>query len=141
MYELMAIMKPLLPDDVRKAIHKNIVKMITDMGGSVKDVDVWGKRYLAYKIKGHAEGYYILYSFELPSLKVEELKRQLSLKPEIIRSMVIKLDKSAEIGKNLKKKQIELDDDSVLVEKKIEDAVEQVSEKTESVDSSDKVSE
>lgn len=125
MYELMAILKPLLPDDVRKAIHKNIVKTVTDMGGSVKDVDVWGKRYLAYRVKGHTEGYYILYSFEVPSLKVEELKRLLGLKPEIIRFMIIKLDKSAEIGKNLKKKQIELDEDLPSEKAEVESVVAQ----------------
>lgn len=110
MYEMMVILKPLLPDDVRKAIHKSIVKSITDMGGEVKDVDVWGKRYLAYKIKGHNEGYYIVYDFELASNHIEELSRQFKLKPEIIRFMIVTVDNPEEIGKSLKKKQIELEE-------------------------------
>lgn len=109
MYELLVILKPLLPDDVRKAIHKGISKTITDMKGEVKDVDVWGKRYLAYKIKGHNEGYYIVYLIDLPSDQVEEFSRQLRLKQEVIRFLVTKLDKNFEVGTGLKKKQIELE--------------------------------
>lgn len=109
MYELMVILKPLLPDDVRKAIHKNIVTSIAEMGGEVKDVDVWGKRYLAYKIKGHNEGYYIVYLMDLPSDQVEEFSRQLRLKQEVVRFLVTRIDKPLEIVTGLKKKQIELE--------------------------------
>jgi len=109
MYEMMVVLKPLLPDDIRKAVHKNITKTIADMGGEVSDVDAWGKRYLAYKIKGHNEGYYILYQFNLPAGQVNELNRQMKLKQEVIRFMIVKIRKAQEIGKSLKKKEIELD--------------------------------
>jgi len=109
MYELMVILKPLLPDDVRKAIHKNIVKTISDMGGEAKDVDVWGKRYLAYKIKGHSEGYYIVYNFDLPADQLGEFTRQLKLKQEILRFVTLKISRPEEIDKTLKKKVIDLE--------------------------------
>ena len=54
-YEMAVVLKPLLPDDVRKSLHKEFVDMITKDGGEVLDIDVWGKRYLSYKIKGHNE--------------------------------------------------------------------------------------
>lgn len=109
MYELMMILKPLLPDDIRKSIHKGVVKLIKDLGGNAGDVDVWGKRYLAYKIKGHNEGYYLVYSMDLPASSVTELKRQLSLKQEILRFMTVKIEHPEEIGKSLKKKEMELE--------------------------------
>ncbi|HNZ70466.1 MAG TPA: 30S ribosomal protein S6 [Candidatus Dojkabacteria bacterium] len=108
MYELMVILKPLLPDDVRKSIHKNIVKTIQDMGGDVKDVDVWGKRYLAYDIKGHNEGYYIVYQYDLPSNQVEEFARQLGLKQEVIRFLVTVVEHASDIKKNIKKKEMDI---------------------------------
>ena len=49
-YEMIVALKPLLPDDVRKEIHKEFVDLVSKDGGEVLDVDVWGKRYLSYKI-------------------------------------------------------------------------------------------
>ncbi len=106
-YELVVVLKPLLPDDVRKAIHKNISSMINDKGGEVTDVDVWGKKYLAYPIAGHTEGYYMVYSFSLDSSEIGELKRVLKLKPELLRSMVVKLEKDR-VKKRIKKKEIKI---------------------------------
>jgi small subunit ribosomal protein S6 len=108
MYELMIILKPLLPDDVRKAIHKTIVNTIAEMGGEVKDVDVWGKRYLAYKINGYSEGYYIVYQYDLPAAQVAEFSRQMGLKQEVIRFLINTVEKPELIHKSLKKKEIEI---------------------------------
>lgn len=107
-YELMVVLKPLLPDDFRKEIHKEFVNMIKDSGGDVLDVDVWGKRYLSYKIKGHNEGYYIVYEFEADPDNIPEMNRKLQLKQEILRFIVVKLEKGEETKKSIKKKEIEI---------------------------------
>lgn len=108
-YEIMIMFKPLLPDDVRKSVHKDIIALMKEVGGDVEDVDVWGKRYLSYKIKGHNEGYYIVYQVNIPTNKVAEVNRKLRLKQEILRYVVTKITDKAEIGKKLKKKQFSLD--------------------------------
>ncbi|MBD3329729.1 30S ribosomal protein S6 [Candidatus Dojkabacteria bacterium] len=108
-YEIMVMYKPLLPDDVRKGVHKDILALMEEVGGEVEDVDVWGKRYLAYKIKGHNEGYYIVYQVDIPSDSVSEVNRKLRLKQEILRYVVTKITDKAEIGKKLKKKNFSID--------------------------------
>lgn len=108
-YELMVMLKPLLPDDVRKAIHKSVFDLTEELDGKVVDTDVWGKRYLAYKIEGHNEGYYILYQLEMPSSSIKEMRRQLELKQEVLRYMVVRIDKPEELGSSLKKKEMELE--------------------------------
>ena len=105
----MIVMKPLLPDDIRKSSHKAIVDAVKKLGGSVEDVDVWGKRYLAYEIKKHTEGYYIVYTFKLEPSKVAELSRQLHLRQEILRFLVSEVKNLDGIKKQIKKKQIELE--------------------------------
>jgi ribosomal protein S6 len=45
-YEMMIVLKPLLPDDVRKEVHKNFINLLKKLKGKVVDIDVWGKRYL-----------------------------------------------------------------------------------------------
>lgn len=107
-YELMVVLKPLLPDDFRKEIHKEFVKMIKDAGGDVLDVDVWGKRYLSYKIKGHNEGYYIVYEFEVDPETIPEMNRKLQLKQEILRFIIVKMEKGSVVKKSIKKKEIEI---------------------------------
>lgn len=105
---MMVALKPLLPDDVRKSVHKEFVQMIEGNGGEILDVDVWGKRYLAYKINGHNEGYYIVYDFKAFPAEITEMKRQLELRQEILRYMIVEVDNPEEIGKRIKKKEIEV---------------------------------
>ncbi len=107
-YELIVALKPLLPDDVRKALHQEFVNMVTDNGGEVLDVDVWGKRYLSFKIKGHNEGYYIIYSFKLGASFIGEFRRQLELKQDVLRYMITEVEDVKSIGKRIKKKEIEI---------------------------------
>jgi small subunit ribosomal protein S6 len=107
-YEMMVALKPLLPDDLRKELHKEFVDMVQKDGGEILDVDVWGKRYLAYKIKGHNEGYYIVYNFKVSPDKVAEIKRQMQLKQEILRFMIVEVEDTEKIGKGIKKKEINI---------------------------------
>jgi small subunit ribosomal protein S6 len=107
-YELIVALKPLLPDDVRKELHQEFVNMVTDNGGEMLDVDVWGKRYLAYKISGHNEGYYIIYTFTLGSSFIAEFRRQLELKQDVLRYMITEVEDVKSIGTRIKKKEIEI---------------------------------
>lgn len=107
-YELIIALKPLLPDEVRKGIHKEFVDLIENKDGEVLDVDVWGKRYLAYDIDGQSEAYYILYNFEITPEHISEIKRQLHLKQEILRNMIVEVDYPEEIGTRIKKKVIKI---------------------------------
>ncbi|HQA98916.1 MAG TPA: 30S ribosomal protein S6 [Candidatus Dojkabacteria bacterium] len=107
-YEMMIALKPLLPDDLRKQMHKDFVDGVKEAGGEVLDVDVWGKRYLAYPIKGHNEAYYIVYDFTIYPEEIAEIKRQMQLKQEVLRFMIVSIDDTSKIGKSLKKKEIEI---------------------------------
>ncbi len=92
-YEAMIVLKPLLPDDVRQAVNDHIKQVLEDLDGKIVKTDVWGKRYLAYPIATHKEGYYILYDIDMPTSGVSEFERQLSLKQEVLRFLVVKRDK------------------------------------------------
>lgn len=107
-YEMMVALKPLLPDDLRKEIHTEFVDLVKKDGGEVLDVDVWGKRYLAYKIKGHNEAYYIVYDFKVSPDHVAEIRRQMQLKQEILRFMIVEIEDASRIGKSIKKKELKI---------------------------------
>lgn len=88
-YELMMIIKPLLPDNVRKNVQEKIGSLISKAGGKIVSKDVWGKRYLAYPISRHTEGYYTIYQLEVPTDKISGIKREFGLINEIIRYLFI----------------------------------------------------
>lgn len=107
-YEMMVIFKPLLPDDVRKASHNTIIEKAKELGGEVIDADVWGKRYLAYPIKKHDEGYYIVYQISLPPAKLGEFQTVVGRVTEVLRYMVTRVDDPELTKKKLNKKVIDI---------------------------------
>lgn len=107
-YEMMVIFKPLLPDDVRKGSHKAIVDLAKKLGGEVVSADVWGKRYLAYPIMSHDEGYYIVYEVDLEPGTLSEFKEELGRVSEVLRLMLTKIEDPEEERKRLNKKVIDI---------------------------------
>ena len=107
-YELMVIFKPLLPDDVRKKSHESIVSAIKNLKGKVENADVWGKRYLAYPVAGHGEGYYIVYSLMLSPEKLKDFEKDMKKISEILRYLVVLSDGVDVTEKKVKKKVIDI---------------------------------
>ena len=92
-YELMVILKPLLPEDIRSGIQKKIEKYIKDAKGEISNTDVWGKRHLAYPIKKHDEGYYIVYNISLEAAASDKFQGELKLMNDILRFLLVKQEK------------------------------------------------
>ena len=61
-------------------------------GGSVDNVDVWGRRRLAYEIDKFAEGIYAVVSLQAEPATVKELDRQLTLNESVLRTKVVRPD-------------------------------------------------
>ena len=92
-YELMIILKPLLPEDIRAGIQKKIEKLVTKGKGKITATDAWGKRHLAYPIKKHDEGYYLIYKLSLEANLSDKFQGDLKLMNDILRFILIKQDK------------------------------------------------
>lgn len=91
-YEMVVVFKPFLPDKVRNEADAKVEQIIMDAKGSVSLRDIWGKRYLAYELDKHVEGYYVMYQFEAPSLAMDGIKKLMNRHQEILRYLVIKKD-------------------------------------------------
>src|ERR1039458_9316257 len=88
-YEVAVLYDPDLEVDLTKA-EDRVKKIITDNGGEVKSIDNWGKRKLAYKIKGNEHAIYVFYSVELPSPAVNKVDSTLNITDEVIRFLITK---------------------------------------------------
>jgi small subunit ribosomal protein S6 len=61
-------------------------------GTSVKKLEYWGLRSLAYRIKKNRKGHYMLLSFDSKPVAVTEMERQLGLNEDVLRFMTIRLE-------------------------------------------------
>jgi small subunit ribosomal protein S6 len=92
-YETIAIIDASLPDETIEASVERIKEIITGDGGEVLKVDPWGKRKLAYEIKKHARGYYVLVLFKAPASTTKKLEEFFRVHDPVFRYMHVKLEK------------------------------------------------
>lgn len=93
-YEVAVLYDPDLEIDLDKATGR-VEKILTDNGGSIKKVDNWGKRKLAYPIKKHETAVYVFYTVELPPANVAKVESTLNITDEVIRFLITKPDYKA----------------------------------------------
>jgi small subunit ribosomal protein S6 len=88
-YEGVFILDNSLEDtDIDGALSR-LENLISSRGGTVSSTDKWGRRRLAYEIKGKTDGFYAVVNFELTPSEVKDLDHQLRLDEDFIRFMII----------------------------------------------------
>ena len=93
-YELMVILNPEVDERQVAPTLDKFLKVITNDGGSIENVDVWGKRRLAYEIQKKTEGIYAVVNFTATSDATKELDRQLKLNEQIMRTKVLRAEEA-----------------------------------------------
>jgi small subunit ribosomal protein S6 len=87
---MVIISSELSEEDILNAIDK-ITQFITQKGGNIIGVERWGRRKLAYPIKHHGEGDYVVAQIELEPSKARELEGKFRLSEEYLRHLLIRL--------------------------------------------------
>ena len=90
-YESIFIISPEVNEDDTKAIVEKI-KGVIESSGQLESIDEWGKRKLAYPIKYHNEGYYVLVNFSSEPSFPHELERMYKITDGIIKNIIVKKD-------------------------------------------------
>lgn len=91
-YELMIILDPELDERTVAPALDKFLSVITEGGGSVENVDVWGRRRLAYDIDKRSEGIYAVVNMTAAPELAQELDRQLGLNESVLRTKLIRPD-------------------------------------------------
>ncbi len=89
-YETMFIIDATLDEEATGALVEKM-KSLIEANGQIDNVDVWGKKKLAYPINDMNDGYYVLINFTAEPAFVAELERIYNITEGVIRSIVIKL--------------------------------------------------
>ena len=91
-YEVMVILEPSLEERTIEPSLDKYLNVIRKDGGSVENVDVWGRRRLAYEIAKNAEGIYAVIQLTAEPDTVKEFDRQLGLNESVLRTKVMRPD-------------------------------------------------
>jgi small subunit ribosomal protein S6 len=91
-YELVVILEPSLDERTIAPSLETFLNVVRKDGGTVENVEVWGRRRLAYEIEKHAEGIYAVLDVNCEPATVKEMDRQLALNESILRTKVMRRD-------------------------------------------------
>ena len=91
-YELAVVLNVKLEDEERAAAIEKITNYITRFGGTVTNIDEWGKKRLAYEIQKMREGYYYFIQFDASSDCPAQLEQRVRIMEPVIRYLCVKQD-------------------------------------------------
>ncbi|ADD39848.1 30S ribosomal protein S6 [Stackebrandtia nassauensis] len=89
-YEVMVILDPDLEERQVTPSLENFLKVISEAGGAVENLDIWGRRRLAYEINKKSEGIYAVANLQSEPAAVAEMERQMRLNESIMRTKVLR---------------------------------------------------
>ena len=91
-YELAVVVSAKLEDEDRAATIEKVKEYITRFGGTVTEVDEWGKRKLAYEIQKMREGFYYFVRFEADAACPAEVEKRVRIMENVIRYLCVRQD-------------------------------------------------
>ena len=91
-YEVMVILDPDLEERTVAPSLDTYLNVVRVDGGAIENVDVWGRRRLAYEIDKKTEGIYAVVKLTAEPATVKELDRQLTLNESVMRTKVMRPD-------------------------------------------------
>ena len=89
-YELAVVLSAKLEDDERAAAIEKVQGYITRFGGTVTNVDEWGKKRLAYEIQKMKEGYYYFVHFDAEATVPAEIEQRMRIMDNVLRYLCVK---------------------------------------------------
>src|SRR5579864_3531587 len=94
-YEVTYILRPNLEENEVTERTNAISEQLNHNGGEVLALEVLGKKRLAYEINDVREGIYAVLRFRSEAPAAHELERQLGLNEDVMRALLVRLDKHA----------------------------------------------
>ena len=94
-YELMVILDPEIDERTVAPSLDKFLGVIRNAEGTIENVDIWGRRRLAYEINKKNEGIYAVVNFTATSATTQELDRQLKLSEAVMRTKVLRSEEAA----------------------------------------------
>ena len=91
-YELAVVVSAKIEDDERAQVVEKVKALVTRFGGTVSDIDEWGKKRLAYEIQKMKEGYYYFIHFESDAATPSEIEQRIRIMDNVLRYLCVKTE-------------------------------------------------
>lgn len=88
-YEMVFIVRSDLDEEAFNEVLEKVKGWISEPGGQVTKVDLWGKRRLAYPIRKQTEGQYVLMNMNMSPAIGSDLERNLRFLDAVIRYLIL----------------------------------------------------
>ncbi|MCI8991862.1 MAG: 30S ribosomal protein S6 [Eubacterium sp.] len=93
-YELGLVVNAKIEDDERAAVVEKAKEYITRAGGSITNIDEWGKKRLAYEIQKMREGFYYFIQFDAESTAPAQIEENVRIMDNILRFLCVRQDEA-----------------------------------------------
>ena len=92
-YELTVVVSAKLEEEERAAEIEKVSNLVTRFGGTITDVEEWGKKKLAYEIQKMSEAYYYFIHFDTDNTDCpNEIEDQIRIMENVIRYLCVKVE-------------------------------------------------
>mgnify|MGYP003397045193 FL=1 len=91
-YELALVVNAKIDDDARAAVVEKAKDYITRAGGTLGEVDEWGKQKLAYEIQKMNEGYYYFIPFDAEPTVPAVIEADVRIMDNVLRFLIVRKD-------------------------------------------------
>lgn len=88
-YETVVVLDGSLPEDTLHKEQETIESLLKD-NAELANVDVWGKRDLAYDVDGKKIGHYCLFQYRSEGELIARLDRQLKMNDNVLRYLTVR---------------------------------------------------
>ena len=93
-YEVALVVNAKIEDDARAAVVEKAKEYITRAGGTVTEVEDWGKKKLAYEIQKMNEGFYYFIQFDAEPDVPAEVEADVRIMDNVLRFLCVKKDEA-----------------------------------------------
>ena len=93
-YEILFIADPNLGEPEVDTLAAQVQGFVEKDGGKLQKMEKWGKKRLAYVVRRHREGYYVLLVVEGTGAMVKEVERRLKVTDGVIRYLTVRVDEA-----------------------------------------------
>ena len=97
-YELAVVLNAKIEDEERAAALEKVKNYITRFGGTITNIDEWGKKRLAYSINREDFAVYVYFEVKLPAEAPLKISNVLNITDEVLRYLLVKADEKARLA-------------------------------------------
>ena len=91
-YELAMVVNAKIEDEAREAVVEKAKGYVTRYGGTISDVEAWGKKKLAYEIQKMQDGYFYFIQFEADATAPAQIESHMRIMDNVLRYLVVRKD-------------------------------------------------